>query len=399
MVIKNFSDFLLEKESVKEREGTGPWFLEYVSGITKEKVRLTKEDIIKISENFDKIDTLREAEKMFEFAKYCILGPENDKREKSDIKSIKDTPLKKPKEGEKGGETIGKILSKNINKVTENEIRSIYIRIQEILSTVEKTITYKDLVEKLSKFVIPKNGGSDDEIWVSQKEVKKNKTDYEFKNYSIPLNPTMIKLILTQSEICVRYSLACIKQINTLVSNNEKGVKDAVNKKISDIEGEKGLKSIAEKNKSFLGEGKAKEGIAWDFWKSYTEAKDDSEKIKIIKEGKGIKGKDIESYISLFEFCQKEIRETVPMVDTGKITKDEWYENVVSYYQGEKGGGSEEEKKNRIEIGEGLKAAMYSMVKEAIQYLQDGINNYSLVEGDKNALKQLNKRLTILKKN
>ena len=255
------------------------------------------------------------------------------------------------------------------------------------------------MVEKLADFVIPPNSTSiDANIWVSKSEKDKIELDNAFKEYgkdkinlTIPLNPEKIKLILGQSELCISWSLAAIKQINSQINpaTDEEGKKKtkALNEKIKEIEGDKGLDKIKKKNKEFLGEGDAKVGKAWDFWKEYQEKKDDEEKFNLIKaDKKGIKYTDIEEYVKAFNDCRKNIIEVRGMVDDGKITKDEWYNNVVNYDQGEK--NQDGKNKSKIEIGEGLKAAMYAKVKEGIGYLQDSIDNYCAAEGEKNALSQ-----------
>ena len=419
MEIKRFSEFLLEKdftgepvkEKIKEWEGTGPWFLEYISEVTDEKVRLTKEDVLKAAANLEKIETTKEAEELFQFAKYCIKeGSEKYKRtdvkveEKDKAGNIieKLVPMKSLKFGDK---TLDKILSGGISKTTRSEIIEIYIElakektgfIKEVPS--DKSEAYKKVVEKLADFVIPPNSTSiDANIWVSKSEKDKIELDNAFKEYgkdkinlTIPLNPEKIKLILGQSELCISWSLAAIKQINSQINpaTDEEGKKKtkALNEKIKEIEGDKGLDKIKKKNKEFLGEGDAKVGKAWDFWKEYQEKKDDEEKFNLIKaDKKGIKYTDIEEYVKAFNDCRKNIIEVRGMVDDGKITKDEWYNNVVNYDQGEK--NQDGKNKSKIEIGEGLKAAMYAKVKEGIGYLQDSIDNYCAAEGEKNALSQ-----------
>jgi hypothetical protein len=111
MDIKNFSDFLLEKEGVEVWKKTdGDWFLEYISSVTGEKVKLSKKDIIKTAEDIDKIDTTQEAEKLFQFAKYCI-----DRPEKSIRSDYKDKEEGEGKNKKKTPGLLSKIKDEKIN--------------------------------------------------------------------------------------------------------------------------------------------------------------------------------------------------------------------------------------------------------------------------------------------
>lgn len=397
MDIKNFSDFLLEKEGVEEWKKTdGDWFLEYISSVTGEKVKLSKKDIIKTAEDIDKIDTTKEAEKLFQFAKYCIDRPEksirSDYKDKKEgegkdkkkipglLSKIKDTEIKD------GGPTIGKILSGGIEKTNRAQIKSIYDKLKEILGLKNAL----EVVEKLSDFAIPKGSTSDDSIWKTPAEKKSELLNERFRKKNIPLNPTKIKLILTQAELCIRYALRAIKAINTISSPNTEEVKNKVKTGIESIEGvfdsatgkitkEGTLSKIKNKNDKFFGESNKKEGLAWDFYAKYTAENSDKGSLIKNEDGKnpGLMGIDVSEYLELFKEAKESVIAVKKMVDDDKMTEDEWFKNVKSYKPS--GGYS---------VGEGLKAAMFREVKEGIGYLQDAIDNYCAAGGGKNALDQ-----------
>jgi len=377
MDIKNFSDFLLEKEGVEEWKKTdGDWFLEYISSVTGEKVKLSKKDIIKTAEDIDKIDTTKEAEKLFQFAKYCIDRPENSIR--SVYKDKEGGLLSKIKEAKVNNKSIGKILSGGIEKTSRAQIKSIYDELKGILG-VSNSI---EVVEKLSDFAIPKGSTSDDSIWKTEKEKNLNKFETGGTgSRNIPLNPTKTKLILTQSELCIRYALRAIKEINTISSPNTEEVRNKVEKEIKNIE-EKDtgwLSTIKKKNDKFFGESNKKEGLAWSFYEKYTAENSDKKSLIGAKEnqGLGLAVKDITEYLDLFKKAKESVIVVKKMVDDDKMTEDEWFKNVQSYKPS--GGYS---------VGEGLKAAMFREVKEGIGYLQDAIDNYCAAGSGKNALDQ-----------
>ena len=387
MDIKNFSDFLLEKEGVEVWKKTdGDWFLEYISSVTGEKVKLSKKDIIKTAEDIDKIDTTQEAEKLFQFAKYCIDRPEKSIRsdykdkEEGEGKNKKKTPglLSKIKDEKVNNKSIEKILSGGIEKTKMAQIKSIYDKLKEILGLKNAL----EVVEKLSDFAIPKGSTSDDSIWKTEKEKNLNKFETGGTggtgSRNIPLNPTKTKLILTQSELCIRYALRAIKEINTISSPNTEEVRNKVEEEIKNIEEkDKGwLSTIKKKNDKFFGESNKKEGLAWSFYEKYT-AENSNKKSLIEKTGLGLAVKDITEYLDLFKKAKESVIAVKKMVDNDKMTQDEWFKNVQSYKPS--GGYS---------VGEGLKAAMFKEVKEGIGYLQDAIDNYCAAGSGKNALDQ-----------
>jgi hypothetical protein len=384
MDIKNFSDFLLEKEGVEVWKKTdGDWFLEYISSVTGEKVKLSKKDIIKTAEDIDKIDTTQEAEKLFQFAKYCIDRPEKSIRsdykdkEEGEGKNKKKTPglLSKIKDEKVNNKSIEKILSGGIEKTKMAQIKSIYDKLKEILGLKNAL----EVVEKLSDFAIPKGSTADDNIWKIEKEKKSELLDTELRYNNIPLNPTKTKLILTQAELCIRYSLRAIKGINTISSPNTEEVKNKVEKEIKNME-EKDtgwLSKIEDKNKKFFGESDKKEGLAWSFYDKYTTENSDKKSLIYDDKNRGLRGVDITEYLELFKKAKESVISVKKMVDDDKMTSDEWFKNVQSYKPS--GGYS---------VGEGLKSAMFKEVKEGIGYLQDSIDNYCAGDGGKNALDQ-----------
>jgi len=375
MDIKNFSDFLLEKEGTEVWEtDKGDWFLEYISGITGKKIKLSKKDIIKTAENIQKIDTTQEAEKLFQFAKYCIDRPEKSIKSKNidKLSEIKDTKIKNT--------PIEKILSRGIEKTSESQIKEIYINLKTILGAANEL----EVVEKLAGFVIPKGSKYPDEsIWETEKE--RNLKEFETGgtggtgSRNIPLNPIKTKLILTQSELCIRYALRAIKEINTISSPNTEEVRNKVEEEIKNIEEKGWLSTIKKKNDKFFGESNKKEGLAWSFYEKYTAENSDKKSLIGAKEnqGLGLAVKDITEYLDLFKKAKESVIVVKKMVDDDKMTADEWFNNVKSYKP--EGG---------YNVGEGLKAAMFGEVKKGIGYLQDAIDNYCAGDDGKNALDQ-----------
>jgi len=406
MDIKNFSDFLLEKEGVEVWKKTKEdllWFLEYISGITGEKIKLSKKDIIKTAEDIDKIDTTQEAEKLFQFAKYCIDRPEKSIRsdykdkEEGEGKDKKKIPglLSKIKDEKVNNKSIEKILSGGIEKTNRAQIKSIYDKLKEILGLKNAL----EVVEKLSDFAIPKGSDADDNIWKTEKEKKSELLDTKLSYKNIPLNPTKTKLILAQAELCISYALRAIKEINTISSPNTEEVRNKVKTEIEKIEGvfdaktgeittEGFLSKIKDKNKKFFGESDKKEGLAWDFYAKYTAENSDKKSLIYDDKNPGLRGvditdpptenkPDITGYLELFKKAKESVIAVKKMVDNDKMTQDEWFKNVQSYKPS--GGYS---------VGEGLKAAMFKEVKEGIGYLQDAIDNYCAGDDGKNALDQ-----------
>ena len=168
MEIRNFSEFLLEKKKDKDggksgeekvdpnkvkvwSPGSGPWFLEYISQIKSENdqvrlVNLTEKDIIKLGEEFTKIDSSLKYEKVYQFAKYCLTGKEEDyllafRDQKKDKKKV-DGLITNILNLEVEGKTIEKIFKKGVdNSDLRNYTNSIYSAIKIYIT---KTLTEED---------------------------------------------------------------------------------------------------------------------------------------------------------------------------------------------------------------------------------------------------------------
>jgi hypothetical protein len=406
MMIRNFSQFLLEKETKGLKEwdpdGVVPWFYRYVSEITGGEIEITEDKLKELGRKGNDIEQGTKWEELYQFAKYCLSGEKtkytDKKLKKLFVENIRDikidfTVKEKNKEGVKKSSTIGNLLDKNIDA---NEIKSatkgIYLNILEYIKSIDG---YKDSTDnesvikylggkcrpgKLDKPIFGKasNAGMDKQ----NKENEANASKWD-DNWNIIIDPIILWPLMVQSEVCVTSCLGCIQEIRLNLSNKDeeslvKGI-NAVSDKITEI---------SEKNVALLGNGKEKNGTLFKFWKDNgldpksEKKKTEEEKIKLIKTKteNGFTSTDSEAYFKLYADVKELLKKARTLVDDGEMTEDEFKRNVEKYTR---------DKDNlSVEVGEGLRDVMYSEVKEAFGLLQSAMDNYVLGDDKKNALDQ-----------
>jgi hypothetical protein len=462
MEIRNFSEFLLEKKKDKDGEkvvdaekkeegkknsdgveiwkpGSGPWFLQYISQIKSENdqirlINLTEKDITKLGEEFSKIDSSLKAEKVYQFAKYCLSGKEEDypqifRDQKKDKKKV-DGLITNILNLEVKGKTIEKIFKKGVDN---NDLNSYSDKIYSAIKSYIKNLSEEDskkyfgekipadfndlsLISLLASLYQPRqgdvgkpifttdktfkffkdpngwNGTEKDKEKDKEKEAKEKEKDW-LESWTIPINPVRVEDLIRNAEMCVRCSLSCIKEINSLMSEtaqeDAKSKIEELEKKLKDINSlrEGGKNSKDEEVKDYI-LGKEDEAEGSETGKIYTFWRDNYDKenkkikdpSKIAGEKSGLTVKMHKDFIKNFEEVKLKIEEARASVDEGKISKAEFFSNVEAY--------SDDDEGKSVEVGEGLKKVMYEEVKEAIGDLQAAIDNYTSGSGEKNALDQ-----------
>jgi len=407
MDIKNFSEFLFEKEKDDKKvwdPSKGVWFFNYISQISGKEVELTEEKLLKLTKNIDDIDTSSKWEQLYRFAKYCLDRKEKELNSDAQIQEIKDTKI--------GKKTIEKILSSDIeNSEITGTTRSLYETIGKITGN---GLDYEKTVKKLSTY--PKYNKPifdyEEDVDPEKKKVEDSKSEWKLNNqksWTIPVNPNRISALLVQSEMCIRYSLACIDQIANLSISANTGEKE----KLEGLIGEKGtlsakIKSIKDTIVELIGEGEEGEGSVHKFWyKIYPEKKkDDSEESseedtkksaeedtkkpteeeikEFIKndsatEKTNLTSEKNEAILTLFSEAKELIKQAKQLADDGKMSQAEWEDNIKEYSKDDSGS---------VKVGEGLKSTMYLDVKDGFDLLQSAIDNYSTGGSEKNALDQ-----------
>ena len=388
MDIKNFSEFLFEKEKDDKKvwdPSKGVWFFEYLSQISGKEIKLTEEKLLELAKNKDNIDTSSKWEQLYRFAKYCLDRKEKDLKSDPQIQEIKDTKI--------GKKTIEKILSSDIeNSEIIETTRTLYEAVGKITGD---ELDYEKIIKKLSTY--PKYDKSifDYEENVDpEKEVKDSKAEWksgEQKSWTIPVNPDRISALLIQSEMCIRYSLACVDQIANLSISANTGEKE----KLMGLIGEKGtlsskINSIKSTIVELIGEGEEGEGSVHKFWNKLnplnpkTKKPTEEEMKEFIKtdsktETTNLTSEKNEVILTLFSEAKELIKQAKQLADDGKMSQAEWEDNIKEYSKDDSGS---------VKVGEGLKSTMYLDVKEGFELLQSAIDNYSTGESEKNALDQ-----------
>jgi len=443
MEIRNFSEFLLEKKNKAGSEdskedpkkdsgkteiwkpaGGKPWFLEYFTQIKSEKnpVNITEEVLLKLGEEgFTNIDSSFKWEKLYQFAKYCLMGEKEDywpslrekdgllskiwdiKVEGKTIRSILNKGIKNDDittytqaiyenikkfikgldenefklyflheagEGEKLGENEKKDNERDLKILKDFNATSVISLLAGLYQPKDKAIFVTD--STFSRF---KNRGEEwADIGNSREDSKKWKLEW-----SIPIDPERVKDLIKNSESCVRQSNSCIGEIKILLSEE---AKKAAEEKIEAIY--KITAKMKESKEILLGKEGEKEGgetgVIYTFWREFEAAKTDSDKIKLIMGGKGLTGTLNDKFLKNFEGVEKIIQEARNLVDSGEMSQKEYFRNIETY--------TEDGENKSVSVGEGLKKVMYEEVKDGISNLQAAIDNYTSGSGGKNALSQ-----------
>ena len=446
MEISNFSEFLLEKKKDKSgsddskensgepkiwKPGSGTWFLEYYSQIKSEKdqvniIKVTEEVLLKLAkEGFSMIDSSLKWEKLYQFAKYCLKG------EKFDY-----PPFARDKE-EKGSKTEPGLLSeilgidvdgKTIDKILSNDVKNddLAVYIEKIYNGIKKFIKespkakilfgdknpseFDDLgaISLLAGLYQPKNVDEGKPIFITESTPEKLKTpgkggtgwngttvtDEDKKKagdwpegWNIPIDPLRVKDLIRNSELCVRASLSCIKEIKILLSEEAQKEPDA---KIVELESiiEK-IKGLREGNKDIkkylLGPEEEEEGketgVIYTFWRKRYNEKGEMKKIdseNSIEDGNGFTITMNDSFLKNFNEAKIKIQEVRDLIDSGEMSMAEYFKNVEAY--------TEDKDDKKVTVGEGLRKVMYEEIKDGISDLQAAIDNYTSASGGKNAL-------------
>ena len=449
MEIRKFSEFLLEKKKDKSvdpkdpkiwKPGDGPWFLEYYSQIKSEKdpvniIKITEETLLKLGkEGFSEVDSSFKWEKLYQFAKYCLKGEEiNYPALVMDIP--KDKQRKDSKPGllpeilniEVDGKTIDSILSNDVkNDAIKKITGDIYNGIKAFITSskqdnVRVAVTIKNLFggekpEKLDDLEVisllaglyqPLDGGKGKPIFITESTPELLKkpgagwngetvTDEDKKKagewpegWTIPIDPLRVKDLIKNSEMCVRASLSCIKEIKALLSEEEQKEPDA---KIVELESiiEK-IKGLREGNKGIkkylLGPEEEEEGketgVIYTFWRKRYDEKGEMKKIvddNSIEDGDGFTTTMNDSFLKNFDEAKIKIQEARDLIDSGEMSSKEYLKNVQKY--------TEDGEEEKVTVGEGLRKVMYEEIKDGISDLQAAIDNYTSAPGEKNALDQ-----------
>jgi len=436
MEIRNFSEFLLEKKKDKSesedpkensgdpkiwKPGNGSWFLDYLSQIKRESdqvnlVKITEGDLVKLGkEGFSKIDSSLKWEKLYQFAKYCLKGKEKNyppsvrDKEKEGSETLEPGLLSKILEIKVEGKTINGILSKDVkNDNLADYTDGIYNGIKGFVKdTGEANFLFKDdkppenfddlgVISLLGGLYQPgqkpifTTDSTPPELLISKSwnQLKKDGDEGEkeagvwLAEWSIPIDPLRVKDLIRNSEMCVRASLSCIKEIKILLSEEARKESDA---KIGELESviEK-IKGLREGNKDIkkylLGpkeEAKGSEtGVIYTFW-SALGAKG-ADKIKLIEGDSGFTTTMNDSFLKNFDEAKIKIQEARDLIDSGEMSLAEYSANIKEY--------TEDKEKKSVEVGEGLKKVMYDEIKDGISDLQAAIDNYTSASGGKNAL-------------
>lgn len=455
MMIRNFSQFLLEKETKGltqwDPDGKDPWFYRYVSEITGEEIKITEDKLKELGKKGNDIEQGSKWEELYQFAKYCLTGKKtkytDKKLEKLFVENIRDIKIdftvkekvkvkvkskkdleskdlsdlkkiaksvgstnseklekedlidqiialsanQKEEYGEiKKSSTIGNLLDKNIDS---NEIKpatkGIYSNILEYIKDIdgykdstnnESVIKYlggKCRPGKLDKPIFGKASNAEEAKKAEENELAASKWD---PAWNIIIDPNILWPLMVQSELCVRSCLGCIQEIRMNLANKDE---ESLVKELSPISAL--IDSIYNKNNDLLGKGVKKDGTLFKFWEDNgldpKKKKTQEEKIKLIKAktDNGFTSKDKEDYFKLYAEVKELLKKARTSVDDGEMTEEEWERNVEKYAKD--GSGS-------VKVGEGLRAVMYSEVKEAFSLLQSAMDNYALGDGEKNALDQ-----------
>jgi hypothetical protein len=434
MEISNFSEFLLEKKKDKSgsdnskedngepiiwKPGSGPWFLEYFSQIKSEKdkvniIKITEEVLLKLAKDgFTNIDSSLKWEKLYQFAKYCLKG------EKFDYPSFVWDKKEKGSKTEPGllseilgidvdGKTIDKILSNDVkNDDLADYIGGIYKGIKAFIESKKATREVKQLfgdeipqgfndlgvISLLAGLYQPKNVDKGKPIFITEStpaklktpgtdgkgwngttvtdENKKKAGDWP-EGWNIPIEPLRLRTIMKNSEMCLRTSSACIKEISLLFSSAEES--DAIVKPAEDI-----IKEITTAREALFGPGEEETGTMYKFWEAWEAA--DADKIKLITGGTvGFTIKMYNDFIGNIELGKNEIQKAKGLVDSGEMSMEEYFRNVEAY--------TEDKDDKKIKVAEGLRKVMYEEIKDGISDLQAAIENYTTAPGEKNALDQ-----------
>jgi hypothetical protein len=419
------------KENIKTegldiwKPGGGPWFLEYFSQIKSEKdpVNITEEVLLKLGEEgFSNIGSSFVWEKLYQFAKYCLTGkPDGDYAGKyfgvNLLEKILDIVVE--------GKTIRSILNKgiknddittytqaiyeNIKKfikgLDENEFKLYFLHEAEggeKLGENEKKDNERDLkilkdfndtsiISLLAGLYQPKDKAifvtdstfsrfkNRGEEWADEKTERDASKKWP-ADWSIPIDPLRVKDLIINSESCVNQSKACLGQIKILLSNeSRKGVEEKME---TIFEACSKMLTLREK---LLGKQEEEEGeetgVIYAFWKKFNADKiTDADKIKLIKEGGGLTEEMSVEFLNNFKGVKGIIQEAKNLVDSGEMSKEEYFRNVETYTEDNDG--------KSVSAGEGLKKVMYGEIKDGISDIQAAIDNYTSAPGEKNALEQ-----------
>ena len=410
-------------EPIIWKPGSGPWFLEYYSQIKSEKdkvniIKITEEVLLKLAEDgFTNIDSSLKWEKLYQFAKYCLKG------EKIDYPSFVRDKEKKGSKTEPGvlseilgieveGKTIDKILSNDVkNDDLADYIGGIYKGIKAFIEKSEKAKLllfnsatlpeFNDLgvISLLAGLYQPKNVDKGKPIFITESTPAKLKTPGEDgkgwngdltsaevdminsgqkaddwkKGWSIPIQPLRVRNLIEASELCLRTSASCIKEISLLFSSAEES--DTIVKKVEGT-----IKNLKTARETLLGPGKEETGTIYKFWTAWKEAKTDKEKISLIEGGTGFSNKIHVEFLQNIELGKNQIQEAKDLVDSGEMSMDEYFRNVEAY--------TEDKDAKKVTVAEGLRKVMYEEIKDGISDLQAAIENYTTAPGEKNALDQ-----------
>jgi hypothetical protein len=461
MEIRNFSEFLLEKKKDKDGEkvvdtekkkeekknsdgveiwkpGSGPWYLQYISQIKSESdqerlIKITEEDVVKLGEKFSEIDSSMKWEKLYQFAKYCLSGKEEDYPSRyRDQESEEDSEeprlipglitniLDLKVEGKTIKNILKKVTNKDLSTYTDKMYSAIKVYIKDLpekdsIKYFDKKVTdFNDLstVLLLAGLYQPRKDGSGQPIFtVKDKSLPVfteskgwNQADKEEKesidskklwpdSWSIPIDPVRIESLVRNAEMCVRCSLSCIKEISLLMS--EAAQKEAegpigdLEKKLKDINAlrEGGKNSSGTEVKDYIlgkedeAEG-SQTGKIYSFWRDNYDKENKKIKnpSKSIEGSTGFTGKMNTEFLNNFKEAKKLIDDARSKVDEGKFSSKEYFSNIAAY--------SEDQEGKSVEIGEGLKKVMFEEIKEGIADLQAAIDSYTSGSGEKNALDQ-----------
>ena len=409
------------------KPGSGPWFLEYFSQIKSEKdkvniIRVTEDVLLKLAKDgFTKTaDSSLKWEKLYQFAKYCLKG------EKFNYPPfVMDIPKDKEKKGSKtepgvlseilgievDGKTIDKILSNDVkNDDLADYIGGIYKGIKEFIGQSTKAEIldlfggkkpegFNDLgvISLLAGLYQPKPLDKGKPIFITESTPAKLKTKEGWNEspaasgatgatgpageepgdwipeWSIPIDPLRVRILMQNAEMCARASASCIKQISDLFSKSSQ-VK--ANAKISEVDAI--IKKIEDLGINVLGEKEEKTGLMYTFWTALGVT--GADKPKLIKGNTGFTTIMHLEFIKNFDDVKIKIQEAKDLVDTGEMSSKEYLRNVKEYTK-------DDEDKN-VAVGEGLRKVMYEEIKDAISDLQAAIDNYTTAPGEKNALDQ-----------
>jgi hypothetical protein len=410
------------------KPGSGPWFLEYFSQIKSEKdkvniIRVTEDVLLKLAKDgFTKIDSSLKWEKLYQFAKYCLKG------EKFNYPPfVMDIPKDKEKKGSKTepgvlseilgievkGKTIDSILSNDVkneglaeytlgiyNGIKEFIVQSTKAEILDLFKN-KKPEVFDDLgvISLLAGLYQPKPLDKGKPIFITESTPSKLKTKEGWNEsqaasggatggatgpsgeesgdwipeWSIPIDPLRVRILMQNAEMCARASASCIKQISDLFSKSSQGKADA---KILEVDAI--IKKIEDLGIKVLGAQEEKTGLMYPFWTALGVT--GADKPKLIKGNTGFTTTMHLEFIKNFDDVKIKIQEAKDLVDTGEMSSKEYLRNVKEYTKDDEG--------KNVAVGEGLRKVMYEEIKDAISDLQAAIDNYTTAPGEKNALDQ-----------